>query len=135
MTGPRNCSVTLPVEGGSISAACDVARTFATDNALGDDLGARLCIIVEELVANLIDHTPLTPADRFSLQFAAEAGAVTMLLTDPGPPFDPRRAPEPGDLPPERGGGAGLAMVMAWAHIESYTRIGSANRLTLRLTA
>ncbi len=116
-----------------MGAACDAARDFASDAELSEDVGARLCIIVEELVINLIEHAGLAVPDQLRLELGWDGCDVTLVLTDPGPPFDPRVAPPPGDLPPERGGGAGLAMVQAWAHIESYVRFSGINRLTLRL--
>jgi anti-sigma regulatory factor (Ser/Thr protein kinase) len=129
----RNRTATLTADAAAVDAACEAARDFAADAGLGDDTGARLCIIVEELVVNLVEHAGLAPPDQLVLDMAWDGRDVTMVLTDPGPPFDPRVAPPPGDLPPERGGGAGLAMVQAWAHIESYVRFGGINRLTLRL--
>ena len=55
------------------------------------------------------------------------------MLVDNGAPFDLRLAPEPGELPPERGGGAGLALVRAWAQVETYARVDDRNRLELWL--
>lgn len=133
VTGLRNRAETLVADAAAVGAACDAARAFAADAGLGDDTGARLCIIVEELIINLVEHAGLAAPDQLSLELCWDGHAVTVVLTDPGPPFDPRVAPPPGDLPPERGGGAGLAMVQTWAHIESYVRYGGINRLTLRL--
>lgn len=133
--GVRNRVETLTAGEAAVGAACDAARDFASDAGLGEDTGTRLCIIVEELVTNLIDHAGLAAPDQLILQLGWDGREVTLVLTDPGPPFDPRVAPPPSDLPPERGGGAGLAMVQAWAHIESYVRFGGINRLTLRLEA
>ncbi len=134
MTGVCNHAATLAVDASAIGAACDLARDFAAVTGLGDDTGARLCIIVEELVANLVEHTGLTANDQLTLEIGWDGREVTLALTDSGPPFDPRVAKTPGDLPPERGGGAGLAMVQAWAHVESYVRGDGINRLALRMT-
>ena len=133
MRGPRNRTTILSADEAAVGAACDAARDFASGAGLGDDTGARLCIIVEELVINLVEHAGLTAPDQLRLELGWDGHDVTLVLTDPGPPFDPRVAPPPGELPPERGGGAGLAMVQAWAHIESYVRFSGINRLTLRL--
>ena len=132
VTGTRNRTATLTADAGAVGAACDAARAFAEDAGLSDDTGARLCIIVEELVTNLVEHAGLTAQDLLLLDLAWDGRAVTLALSDPGPPFDPRDATQ-GDRPPPRGGGAGIAMVKAWSHIESYVRLGGINRLTLRL--
>jgi len=134
VTGVCNRAATLAVEASAVGAACELARAFAADAGLGDATGARLCIIVEELVTNLVEHTGLTATDGLTLVLGSDGREVTLTLTDTGPPFDPRVSPPPGKLPPERGGGAGLAMVQAWAHVESYVRAGGINRLALRLT-
>ncbi len=133
MTGARNRTATLAADEAAVGAACEVARDFAAEAGLGDDIAARLCIIVEELVVNLVEHAGLGAPDQLIMELGWDGRDVTMVLTDPGPPFDPRTAAPPGELPPERGGGAGLAMVQAWAHIESYVRYGGINRLMLRL--
>lgn len=134
MTTPRNVSVATSFSAtpDALGLAVAAARQFAAAEGLGDDSAAHLAIIVEELVANLLDHAGLADSDRFGLEMECRDGCVTLVMTDRGRLFDPRGA-APGDLPPERGGGAGLALVKAWAHIDSYTRIGETNRLMLSL--
>lgn len=135
-----SCNVPLPVQTATIPARDDAVRTavalageFATAHCIADDPAARLAIVVEELVCNVMDYAAL-PADAvIGLRFERVPAGVTLTIADPGPPFDLREAPPPGDLPPERGGGAGLAMVRAWARIERYTRIDGINLLVLQL--
>ena len=52
------------------------------------------------------------------------------MLESGGTPFDPRETQA--DRPiPDRGGGAGLALVRAWSRIESSQSVGDRNRLQL----
>jgi anti-sigma regulatory factor (Ser/Thr protein kinase) len=113
-----------------LSGAVELARDFAATHRLKAGDAARLCILVEELVANLSDHgTPGPAPPRLSLSI--EAAAIRICLVDSGKPFDPRRA-APQSPHQERGGGAGLAIVRAWAEIEDYRSDRNGNRLEVR---
>lgn len=93
---------------------------------------ARLAVIVEELVYNLLDHGDPLPGATIRLSLTREAEGVRLVLIDHAAPFDPRDAPHVGTLPPDdRGGGAGLALVRAWSRIVAYSRIAGLNRLEL----
>jgi serine/threonine-protein kinase RsbW len=126
-------SVTLRWRGSdAIGPAVDAARDFSAVKGLTHDDGARLCILVEELVANLYDHGGLTEEHEIEINLIGEPGQVRLILTDPGKPFDPRQAP-PKQQPPERGGGAGIDIVRAWAQFVDYTVTPEGNRLELVL--
>jgi anti-sigma regulatory factor (Ser/Thr protein kinase) len=115
---------------GMLSGAVELARDFAATHGLEAGDAARLCILVEELVANLSDHgTPGPTPPRLSLLI--EAAAIRIRLVDSGKPFDPRRAAVQSPHQ-ERGGGAGLAIVRAWAEIEDYRSDRNGNRLEIR---
>jgi serine/threonine-protein kinase RsbW len=93
---------------------------------------ARLAVIVEELVINLVDHAEIAGAGTIALGLAATGAGIHVVLVDDARPFDPRTAPHVGTVPDEeRGGGAGLAIVRAWSRILAYSRIGGRNRLEL----
>ena len=117
---------------GAATEASTAARTFGEAQWLTDDELARLCIIVEELVANLYDHGGLTDDHEFELQLESEPGGVRITMTDPGTVFDPRVAPKPSERP-ERGGGAGIDIVSAWAEFVDYRTTDKGNRLELLL--
>ena len=111
-----------------------VGEALALVGAIADPARAetqtRLAVVVEELVANLVDHGEGGTAIWLALE-PVEAG-VRVVLIDDAAPFDPRAAAPMSDLPnEERGGGAGLAMVGAWSRILDYTRVGERNRLEL----
>lgn len=115
--------------GGTIVEAVEAARAFGRSRRLaGEDL-ARLCIIIEELIANLYDHAGLTEQDEVELTLVGEAAGMRVTIVDAGEPFDPRTTPD--SSPPDRGGGAGLALVRAWTEILSYEVTGDGNRLEL----
>ncbi len=116
--------------GDMLGTAVDFARAFARESALAPADEARLCILVEELVANLADHGTPGPVPPM-LALMRQPEAVRLVLTDSGSPFDPRAAsPEPTQR--DRGGGAGLAIVRAWAEILGYQSGNGRNRLTVR---
>ena len=100
----------------------------AVAEAAGADIHARLAIVVEELVVNLVEHAEGATAIWLALE-PVEAG-VRVVLVDDAASFDPRTAATEGPNE-QRGGGAGLAMVRAWSRILGYTREGDRNRLEL----
>jgi anti-sigma regulatory factor (Ser/Thr protein kinase) len=116
----------------AIAQASDAARTFATSQWLTDEELARLCIIVEELVANLYDHGGLAGQDQVELNFAREPDGIRVIIVDPGAPFDPWTAPRIAERP-ERGGGVGIDIIRAWAQFVDYRATAEGNRLELLL--
>lgn len=110
------------------------ARGFAERHDMTANAMARLAILVEELVMNLFDHAGVAAGERIELGLVREDDGVRIVLVDPGVPFDPRESGEDaGADVPARGGGAGLALVRAWAEIIDYRSEGNCNRLDLRL--
>jgi serine/threonine-protein kinase RsbW len=126
---------TLCISAGAdaVSHGVAAARGFALGAALSQHPAARLAIIVEELLFNLIDHAGLAEGAAIEMTLVLDAGTIRLTLIDPAPPFDPRLMLAPDALPPERGGGAGLAMLRAWAQVERYDRDGDRNILVLSL--
>ncbi len=116
----------------AIVEAADAARDFGQSQWLSEDELARLCIVVEELVANLYDQGGLTDRDEVALDLAIEPDGIRVTIGDPGVPFDPWRAPRKTE-PPERGGGVGIDIVRAWASYISYSPSPGANRLEFLL--
>ncbi|WP_235536285.1 MULTISPECIES: ATP-binding protein [unclassified Sphingomonas] len=106
----------------------EAARLFGVDARLGAGDAARLAIVVEELVANLVEHGGAAAIGAIELSLAWEAGGpISLVLVDGGIAFDPRGA-DAGAAIPERGGGAGLNLVRAWATIVEYRSDGDRNR-------
>ena len=125
--------ISLTVRGGdAVSEASRAARAFGEAQWLTEDELARLCIIIEELLANLYDHGGVTAEQTVELRLESEPGGIRIIIVDPGTAFDPRGAPKPSERP-ERGGGAGIDIVQAWAEFVSYETTIGGNRMELLL--
>jgi anti-sigma regulatory factor (Ser/Thr protein kinase) len=108
------------------------ARAFAERADLDADAADRLAIIVEEWVANVVEHGGAGPATRIVLRLERRGATVRLAASDAGTAFDPRHAAFAGpDL--ERGGGAGLELIRAWSRIVAYARRGGRNRIVLEM--
>ena len=124
-----NAGARIALSGAAVVGdAVAATRRFANGEALPADDAARLCVIVEELVTNLLEHG----ASRAPIGLALErsATAVRIVIDDGCQPFDPRSADD-ATVVPARGGGAGLRLVRAWAEILGYDRVAGRNRLEL----
>ena len=93
---------------------------------------ARLAVVVEELVTNLHEHGGVKAEDQFSIAMRLTASEIELVLVDSGNAFDPRVA-DLGAAVPDRGGGAGLKLVRAWASDIDYSTEAGENRLAVRL--
>jgi len=114
----------------ALGDAVAAMRRFAMDQGLAPRDGARLCIIVEELVTNIFEHGGMEDVGPVGLAMERAGSAVRIAIDDGGQPFDPASASDPGTVP-ARGGGAGLRLVRAWAQILGYERSAGRNRLEL----
>ena len=112
----------------AIREASDAARNFGTVQMLDDEELARLCIVVEELVANLYDHGGLTDEDPVELGFLVVPDGIRVSIADPGTPFDPWTAKRQADVS-ERGGGVGIDIIRAWAEFIDYRATPEGNCL------
>lgn len=92
---------------------------------------SRLAVMIEELLANLFEHGRTGPNSLIVLRLARHPDHVQLVLEDGGPAFDPTTADLDAPIP-DRGGGAGLALVRAWAEQLSYATEPELNRLELR---
>jgi anti-sigma regulatory factor (Ser/Thr protein kinase) len=117
--------------GEAIHAATQAAHAFSANECLAQNDAARLCIVIEELVTNLLDHGGVAQDDIIELKLARGADGITIVLIDPGMPFDLRTADRSSAANPDRGGGAGIDMVRAWTTILGYQSLDGQNRLKL----
>ena len=116
----------------AVTQASSAARAFGEAQWLSEDEVARLCIIIEELLANLYDHGGVGHGDVVKLSLASEPGGIRIIVEDKGAPFDPRQPRQKSDRP-DRGGGAGIDIVRSWAVITAYEATETGNRLELIL--
>lgn len=123
-------NVQLAADEAAIAAAIVATETFADAVGCAGEWRARLLILIEELVANLVDHGALPAGSAIGLALVLTEDAVRFELADSGHPFDPRgAAPDDAALPPQEGGGAGLRLLAAWARIVDYAGADGINRL------
>lgn len=117
----------------SIHRAVALVHEFSATNALASATGAKLAILVEEAVTNLYDHADIQPGFAGSLALSADDDGVGICLCDSGTAFDPRTVEDTHAPDLDRGGGAGLALIRAWADILDYRSENGRNRLELKL--
>ena len=129
----NSASVTVLCKGAeAVHQMVQAAQAFGIDRALGVEQAARLSIIIEELVYNLVDHGGIGEEGLIELVLTHEDGVVGISLSDSGVTFDPRGA-ESDEAIPERGGGAGIDLVRAWTEIVDYGSNAGRNRLLLKM--
>ncbi|ARS27024.1 ATP-binding protein [Sphingomonas sp. KC8] len=133
MAGCDNLAICVPAGPDAAAKALAATRQFLLLAGCKDETGAHLAIIVEEIICNIVDHGRPPTDDPIELTFARTARGLRLGVIDGGAFFDPRSADMAGELPPERGGGAGIALIRAWAEILSYERRGARNHLLIEL--
>ena len=129
----KSASVSVLCRGAeAVHQMVEAAQAFGIDRALTLDHAARLSIIVEELVYNLVDHGDIGEDGLIELVLTHEDGVVGIVLSDSGVAFDLRTAESEEEIP-EQGGGAGIDLVRAWAEIVDYASDKGRNRLLLKM--
>jgi len=111
-------------------------RSYAETHGVPPATADRVCLVVDELVANVIMHARV---DRLKVSFELSCGnrSVTACVRDNGLPFDPTKAPSVQlDLPLEerKVGGLGLHFVRSLSHRLTYQRTGNENLVCVTLT-
>ena len=109
-----------------------LAHGFAAHAGLEPGAAGRLAVVVEEWVANVVEHGGPQDGARIVLRLRLSEGVVSLSVSDAGRPFDPRTAAFDGPNP-ERGGGAGIAMISSFCRIAGYVRRAGRNRLVLEM--
>ncbi len=91
-------------------------------------------LVVEEVVRNLIAHTPPYPdGEEAVVTLTVAADVVTVIVEDGRPPFAPTDAPPldiEAPLEQRRAGGMGLHLVRSLTDELRYERHAARNRLT-----
>jgi serine/threonine-protein kinase RsbW len=122
----------LPANAAAVSRALDLARGFVLRAGLDDAAAGRLALVVEEWIANVVEHGGVQDGARITLRLRFADAVVRVSISDAGLPFDPRTAVFA--MPnPDRGGGAGLALIASVCRIASYARRAGRNRLVLEM--
>ena len=89
-------------------------------------------MVVEEWVANVLEHGGAPGTSRIVLRLSLSGEVVRLSVSDAGRPFDPRTAVFDGPNH-ERGGGAGLALIASVCRVAGYARRAGRNRLILEM--
>ena len=116
----------------AIGQAVDAARGFGAAQRMAKDDLARLCIVVEELIANLYDHGGVTERDDVQLTLCCDPMGIRISIVDPGMPFN-SWSTAPTFKRENHGGNAGIRLIQAWAQLVSYDSSSEGNRLELLL--
>lgn len=114
----------------AVAEALGVVRSFSDGSDLPPTAAERLAVVVEEWVANVVEHGDAHPDSRIVLRIGHREDHLRLTVSDAGRPFDPREAVFAGPNL-ERGGGAGLEIIRAWSRIVDYRRRAGRNRLVL----
>jgi serine/threonine-protein kinase RsbW len=122
----------LLADAAAVSRAVRLAHGFAARTGLEPTVAGHLAVVVEEWVANVVEHGGPQDGARIVLRLRLTEGVVRLTVSDAGRPFDPRTAAFDGPNH-ERGGGAGLAMISNLCRIAGYARRAGRNRLELEL--
>ena len=96
-------------------------------------LALRQCL--EEVVVNLIDHTPPKDRKAIRIELGWHGDTLVAAVEDAGPPFDLTAVPEPArpaSLEDAVPGGWGIPLIRAFATDIRYETSVGRNRLTLR---
>ena len=115
-----------------MALAVRLARSFADRAGLEAPAAGHLAMVVEEWVANVVEHGGPQDGARIVLRLRLNDAAIRVSISDAGQPFDPRAAVFDGPNP-DRGGGAGLALIASLCRIAGYARHAGRNRLVLEL--
>lgn len=126
-------SATFAVDWQSVRYALDLVNGFLRGFDYSVDVRARLAIVVEELVANVVEHGACPPDRPMTLALSVEGKNIAVGLSDYGTCFDISAAEITGSVPPVQGGGAGIALVRHWSREISYRRTDGRNVLKLIL--
>ena len=111
--------LSLRLEGDrAIAQAVEAARSFGQAQRLAGDELARLCIVVEELIANLYDHGGVTERDEVQFALASDPSGIRISITE-------------GASDSDQPGGAGVRLIRAWAELIRYHSSDDGNQLEL----
>lgn len=123
----------FPVSGRGLNDAFEFIA--AKIKSAGQDEGNahRLSVILDELCANMIRHDDtLDETTCFRLELLIDGSQTTMVVSDPGEPFDPLAFQH--DEMPEIGG-HGISLVKGLSSAVSYRRAGNRNELRITVTS
>jgi len=121
-----------------ISRIAELAEQFGGEHHLSDDDVMAINLVLDELVANIIENAyEDTREHEIHVTLRLEGTELTVRVDDDGRPFDPLQAPPPNlDLPLEERpvGGLGIHLVRSVMDRVEYERREGHNILTMHKT-
>ncbi|MEO8692752.1 MAG: ATP-binding protein [Acidimicrobiales bacterium] len=125
---------TVPLRRDSLAATEADVTGFLSQHGIAGHAAYVTQLVVEEVVRNLIEHTPPYAHDETAtVSITVTARSVTVVIEDDRPPFDPIDAPPldvTAPLEERRAGGMGLHLVRRLTDQLTYERADDRNRLT-----
>ena len=117
----------------AIMTAVEAAHAFAREENVSEVLAARLAIVVEELVSNILHHGTPNAVATVDGRMEKAPGGVHLTLCDDGTHFNPKHVLLGKGPHPESGGGSGIPLVRAWSDDLDYRSEAGMNWLELFL--
>ena len=129
-------SMTLRADGAAMGAIRDFIAAFAAANRFSDDDRARVLIVVEEHVTNIVKYGYPAGAQPGSIEInlALEGDQLTIGIADDGQEFDPFNQPGPDldeSLEDRPIGRLGLHIIKSLTDEARYDRVGNRNVVKL----
>lgn len=101
----RSQSQRFPCRMESLDPMRDFLESFCSEESLPALAVSEMVLAVNEAVTNIMEHGAVTPENSYALTLEYEAGQLTVVLRDPGRPYDPnhlRTAQSGGDIKKRR---------------------------------
>ena len=132
---PADLDLNLPATTSGLRAALQSIEEICASHHVEIGMVARARIVVEELFTNTIKYGYGGECDRPVRLSLSIGSALTLILEDAAPPFDPtlwKPAENVPQLPSERQvGQAGIAMVLGLSSQVKYLPLTNGNRITI----
>ncbi|MFT7618886.1 MAG: anti-sigma regulatory factor (Ser/Thr protein kinase) [Planctomycetota bacterium] len=120
----------------SVATVVSSFEAFASKHRISTRIRRELCIVVDEVLNNVIRHAFAQDDQVQLIQISLKAGAsgITLTVSDEGQPFNPLDRPQPQTdltLDEREIGGLGIHIVRNLMTESHYERQGARNVLTL----
>lgn len=125
---------TFPVSADGLAAAFSCIEDSVETAGLPKSIAHRLCVILDEVLSNLIRHgSAAGDGGEFEIELAPAAARTHMTIRTPGAPFDPLAAPTAADTARVGPGGHGLAIIRGLASNLAYAHQDGINCLAIEI--
>jgi serine/threonine-protein kinase RsbW len=132
-------SCTLAADARAIDGVCDLAERFCAASSLTPHASTSLALVLEELVANCLDHGDVQGEDAIVVSLQPDGAGVLISLSDNGQPFDPNsnlsRDTRFDDVDDRPVGGLGWVLIGHYCTLLDAQRVAERNQLSLRFNA